>query len=60
MIFDRKKLLKDIQKSGLRKGFIVEKSGIHRSYLWMIIKGLREPSQEVLKRIYSVLIGDVR
>lgn len=60
MTFDRKQLVKDIQDSGLRKGFIVEKTGIHRSYLWMIMKGLREPSQDVLKKIYSVIIGDVK
>ncbi len=60
MIFDRKKLIKDIASSGLKKGFIAEKAGIDRAYLYMINKGLRKPSQDVIERIYRVLIGDVR
>jgi predicted transcriptional regulator len=60
MSFDKKKLIKDIASSGLRKDFICKKAEIHRSYLYMILTGTREPSVDVIKRIYRVLIGEVR
>ena len=53
--FDRKKLAKDVKASGLMTGFLCAKAGIHRSYLWMILKGVRQPTEEVVKRIYEAL-----
>jgi predicted transcriptional regulator len=55
LLFDRKKLAKDISASGLKKNFIVDKANIHRSYLHKILSGEREPSYEVLKKIYKAL-----
>jgi transcriptional regulator with XRE-family HTH domain len=57
MKFDRQKLIKDIKASGFRKDYICAKAGIHRSFLWMITNGTRDPSQETIKKIYEVLLG---
>ncbi len=56
MKFDKDKLIKDIKASGYKKDYICAKASIHRSFLWMILKGDRNPSYEVLKRIYNVLL----
>ena len=56
-MFDRNKLSKDIKASKLTKSFISEKADIHRAYLHMILNGTREPSGDVVTRIYRVLNG---
>lgn len=55
MNFDRKKLLKDIKDSGLMNAFIADNAGIHRSYLWMIKSGKREPTKDILRKIYYAI-----
>lgn len=56
MKFDNQKLAKDILASGLKKGFIADKVGIHRSYFYRILKGHSKPSLEIVKKIQMVLL----
>lgn len=55
MKFDRKKFLKELKTRGLKKGYIAERAGIHRSYLYMILEGLKEPSISVIKGLERAL-----
>lgn len=55
MKFDRVKLKTQIEESGLRIDHICKKAKIHRSYLWMILTGVRKPSLDVVNRILGVL-----
>jgi DNA-binding XRE family transcriptional regulator len=48
-------LAREIEKRGLKKGWIAEKAGISRSTLALIVSGRSEPTLKVALRIAKVL-----
>ena len=60
--FNRHKLKENIQKSGLKIGYVASEVGIHRITLSYYISGNRNPGHEILKRIARLIkcnIGDL-
>tara|TARA_R110002020_G_scaffold188167_10_gene386847 strand:- start:224 stop:427 length:204 start_codon:yes stop_codon:yes gene_type:complete len=60
--FNRHKLKENIQKSGLKVGYISDQLGMHRTTLSYYMSGRRSPGHEVLKKISKLIkckIGDL-
>ncbi len=56
-LFGFEKWIKD---NGLKKGFVADKLGIGREYLWYILTGRAKPSAALMGKISELTGGDVK